>query len=273
MMMGSSQTYRKPLRCTPRLDAEEETALARQWRDVNDRAAFNRLVEGHRPFVISMARKLRGYPVCQDDLVSEGTIGLIKATERFDPDRGARLATYAAMWIKAAMYDFVFRSMFITKIAVTGPKKRIFFKLRRLAHSRIGDADLPGIATKLGASVEDVRCIAACFTQRGQSLNAAAQFADTGQIEGRIADEQNDPEIDLVERDDLNRRRALLAEAMNLLDERERHILVSRRIRDDPLPTKHLAAHYAVSAERICQIEARAFEKVKHAMLARIETR
>ncbi len=272
-MTYSPQAYRTPLRRAPRLSADDEAALARRWRNTNDRSAINRLVEANRPFVIAIARKLKGYPVCQDDLVSEGVLGLIKAAERFDPDRGTRLATYAAVWIKAAMYDFIFRSLSVAKVAATGARKRIFFRLRQLAGSRLDGAVIPTLAVQLGASIEDVGCIASCLAQSSRSLNAPTPFTDARPLETSIADEHNDPEIELVEQDDLNRRRALLAEAINVLDERERHILVSRRIRDEPLPTKDLAAQYDVSAERISQLEARAFEKVKKAVLARVEAR
>ena len=252
----SSHTCRTPRPRAPRLSAEEEAALARQWRDAKDRRALNRLVEAHRPFVISIARRLDGYRVCRDDLVCEGTLGLIRAAERFNPDRGTRLATYAAVWIKSAVYHFILRSLSIAKAAARDARKE------------------PGRPLDPGPADEAIPGrIASWLSQSARSPGAGALFTDPVALEACIADEQNDPEIELVERGDLNRQRTLLAEAISILDERERHILLSRRIRDEPLRARDLAAHYAVSTERISQIEARAFEKVKNAVLARVGAR
>ena len=252
--------------------AEERELLTRFQRD-GDPAAAERVVGSHLRLVIRIARDYRGYGLPFADLVAEGYLGLMQALERFDPSHDVRLATYAAWWIRAQMQDFVLRSQSLVKMGTTAPQKKLFYHLRRLKArlGETGEGDLSpesvaAIAAELQVPESDVVEMNRRMLASDASLNAS--YAGEGETEWqeRLIDESQNPETQIVERDELEKRRARLVRSMDGLTERERDIIRERRLRDDPLTLEELSHRYSISRERVRQIEARALEKLRAAM-------
>jgi RNA polymerase sigma-32 factor len=266
--------YLGAIRTYPMLEPEEESSLARRWLQEGDREAAHRLITSHLRLVVKVAMRYRGYGLPMSEIVSEGNIGLIRAVQRFDPGRGARLATYALWWIKAAIQAFVLRSWSLVKIGTTANQKRLFFNLRRARQrvSALGDGDLsPGqadyIASEFGVSVEDV--IEMNRRLGGDvSLNASHYEDDTSEWQDRLVAEEDSQEDRLADREEATNRRAALERALDALDARERRIFVARNLVDEPLTLEDLSAELGLSRERVRQIEARAFDKVQSATRA-----
>jgi RNA polymerase sigma-32 factor len=261
----------------PMLEPQEEYTLARTWRERHEREAAHRLVTSHLRLVVKIAAHYRGYGLPIADLVSEGNIGLMQAVRRFEPDRGFRFATYAIWWIKAAIQEYVLRSWSLVKIGTTANQRRLFFGLRR-AKSRIAafeDGDLrpdqvEAIADRLGVSGQDVIDM---NRRLGGDLSLSAPIGeDAGPAawQDRLVDEHAGPETELVESQEVDNRRKALGEALAVLNVRERRILESRQLADDPVTLDALAVELGLSRERVRQIEMRAFEKVQRAAQRRL---
>jgi RNA polymerase sigma-32 factor len=213
------------------------------------------------------------------EAVSEGNLGLMQAVKRFEPERGFRLATYAMWWIKASIQEYILRSWSLVKIGTTGNQKKLFFKLRR-AKSRISALDegdlrpdqAKQIATKLGVSEQDV----IDMNRRlggDASLNAPASEQGESEWQDWLIDDQDNQERKLVETEEASNRHDALIGALGVLNPRERRIFEARRLADDPLTLEDLSAEFGVSRERVRQIEARAFERIRHAVKAAYATR
>ena len=258
------------------LDADTELRLARAWRDDQCEASLHRLVNAYMRLAVSMAAKYRRYGAQMPDLVQEAGVGLMKAAEKFDPDRGVRFSTYAVWWIKASIQEYVLRSWSLVKMGTTANQKRLFFNLRK-AKNRIqalGDGDLnedqvKQIATDLQVTEEDVRSM----NQRlsgDASLNAPmrAGEGESGQWQDWLVDESDSQEKMLIEEDETDQRRALLKDAMDVLNDREKRIFTARRLSEEPLTLEELSGEFSISRERVRQIEVRAFEKVQEAVQA-----
>lgn len=272
--------YLQEIRKFPILSPQEEVELARRWRDREEDAAAHKLVTSHLRLVAKIAMGYRGYGLPLNELISEGNIGMMQAVKRFDPDRGFRLATYAMWWIRAAMQEYILHSWSLVKMGTTASQKKLFFNLRRLKGQMqaIDDGDLKPeqvdkIATTLGVPEQDVVSMNQRLSAPDHSLNAPLRSDTEGEWQDWLVDDQESQETTLGEAEEMSGRQALLTEAMKSLNERERHILTERRLKDDPSTLEELSHEYGVSRERIRQIEARAFEKLQKAMAAEVELR
>ncbi len=268
--------YLAQIRKFPILSQEEETAFARRWRDHGDREAAYRLVTSHLRLVAKIAMRYRGYGLPVADIVSEGNVGLMQAVRRFDPERGIRLSTYAMWWIKATIQEYVLRSWSLVKISANSAQKKLFFKLRRAksAISAFEDGDLrpdqvKAIAERLKVSERDV--VDMDRRLRGDvSLNARSNDApEAGDTLDRLVDPSPCHDTELAENEELVRRREALQAALQTLNPRERHIFTARHLTETPPNLHTLAAEYGISGERVRQIEARAFQKVRATILGR----
>jgi RNA polymerase sigma-32 factor len=259
----------------PMLGAEEERGLALRWRDRRDPEAARRLAASHLRLVVRMARGYAGYGLPLGDLVAEGNLGLVRALARFDPERGFRFSTYAMWWIKAAMQEHVLHNRSLVKLGTTAAQKKLFFRLRRLK-ARLGETgggDLPAeavasIARELGVREDEVVGMDRRLAAGDASLNARVGEDGDREWQDALVDEGQDQEDRVAEASELAWRRALLAGALGVLDPRERRIVDERRLREEPATLEDLARVYGVSRERIRQVEVRALEKLREAVLA-----
>jgi RNA polymerase sigma-32 factor len=208
------------------------------------------------------------------ELVAEGNVGLMQALSKFEPDRGFRFATYAMWWIRAAIQEYVLHNRSLVKMGTTAAQKRLFFNLRRIKGElgEFGDGDLPAevvtnIATELSVTEDEVTEMNRRLAASDQSLSAPMGADDDTQWQDMLVAERPDQEAVLAEESELTWRRGLLDRSMEVLNERERHILSERRLSEGPKTLEDLSQIYGVSRERIRQIEARAFEKLQKAML------
>ena len=258
----------------PMLSPERERELALAWRDHADRAALQELVGSHLRLVIKIARGFAGYGLPLADLVAEGNVGLMQAAEKFDTERGFRFATYAMWWIRASIQEYVLHSWSLVKMGTTAAQKKLFFNLRRVKGrmEELEQGDLPAetvraIATELDVPELEVVEMNRRLGGADTSLNAfVGNDADSEWLE-LLPDERPSQETMLADRDEFQDRKERLGAALKTLNTREREIIVERRLKDEPLTLEELSHRYAVSRERIRQIEVRALEKLRHAML------
>lgn len=265
--------YLQEIRKFPMLAPEEEFMLAKSWREHGDLDSAHKLVTSHLRLVAKIAMGYRGYGLPLAELISEGNVGMMQAVKRFDPDRGFRLATYAMWWIRAAIQEYVLHSWSLVKIGTTAAQKKLFFNLRKLKGQlqAIEDGDLPPetvkeIATKLEVPEQDVINMNRRLASPDHSLNAPLRADSEGEWQDWLVDDDETQEIKLGDRQELTKRRELLKGAMTHLNDRERHILRERRLRDDPTTLEDLSQQYGISRERVRQIEVRAFEKLQKAV-------
>jgi RNA polymerase sigma-32 factor len=256
------------------LPADEELDLGRRWRDHGDRAAMRLLVGSHLRLVIKMARDFGGYGLPVADLIAEGNVGLMQAVEKFDPERGFRFNTYALWWIRAAMQSYVLHNWSMVQLGTTAAQKKLFFNLRRvkkemqeLESGDLSPATITAIATKLEVTENDVVDMNRRLAAADSSLNAITAAEGDMEWQDLLVDQRPDQESIVADADELASRRRLLALGMEKLNDRERRILVERRLKDEPATLEELSKEYAVSRERVRQIEMRAFEKLQKAML------
>ena len=267
--------YLTEIKKFPILAPEEEFMLAKAWREQGDTDAAARLVNSHLRLVAKIAMGYRGYGLPVSELISEGNIGLMQGVKKFEPDRGFRLATYAMWWIRASIQEFILRSWSLVKMGTTAAQKKLFFNLRRMKNQleafEDGDlkpADVTKIATDLGVTEAEVVSMNRRMAMGGDtSLNAPLRDNDgEGQWQDFLVD--NGPLQDEIVADDEERqvRHDLLHQAMESLNDREKNILVERRLSEEPKTLEDLSQVYGVSRERIRQIEVRAFEKLQARM-------
>ncbi|RME14865.1 MAG: RNA polymerase sigma factor RpoH [Alphaproteobacteria bacterium] len=273
---GGLNRYLQEIRKFPMLEPEEEYMLAKRWVDHHDTEAAHKLVTSHLRLAAKIAMGYRGYGLPQAEVISEANVGLMQAVKRFDPEKGFRLATYAMWWIRASIQEYILRSWSMVKLGTTSAQKKLFFNLRK-AKARIGaleDGDMhpdnvKRIAHDLNVTEEEVISMNRRMSSGGDaSLNAtvSSDGDSTMQWQDWLEDESADQAAELEERDELEARRALLAEAMSVLNDREKDILTQRRLSEDTVTLEDLSAQYGVSRERIRQIEVRAFEKLQKRM-------
>lgn len=266
--------YLAEIRKFPLLSPEQEYMLAKRWAEHEDPEAAARLVTSHLRLVAKIAMGYRGYGLPVAELISEGNIGLIQGVKKFDAEKGFRLATYAMWWIRAAIQEYILRSWSLVKIGTTAAQKKLFFNLRRLK-GKIGatqDGDLHGehlekIATTLGVTEEEVTSMNQRMSMGGDSsLNTPLREEGEGEWQDWLADTGPLQDEMVAESQERDQRHALLTEAMETLNERERHILTQRRLIDEPETLEALSQQYDISRERVRQIEVRAFEKLSKSM-------
>ncbi len=270
---GNLSRYLQEIRKFPMLVPEEEYLLAKNFREHDNTEAANRLVTSHLRLVAKIAMGYRGYGLPLGELISEGNVGMMQAVKRFDPDRGFRLATYAMWWIRAAIQEYILHSWSLVKMGTTAAQKKLFFNLRKLKGQMqaIEEGDLSPenvtkIATQLDVAESDVVSMNRRLSSPDHSLNAPVRTDGEGEWQDWLVDEHDDQETELAEREEMGRRRNLLSHALKGLNERERHILTQRRLKDDPVTLEDLSQHYGISRERVRQIEVRAFEKLQKSM-------
>jgi len=256
------------------LTAEQEQDFARRWREGRDRAALDKLVGSHLRLVFKMARGYQGYGLPLPDLIAEGNVGLMQAAQKFEPEKGFRFATYASWWIRAAIQEYVLHNWSLVKIGTTAAQKKLFFSLRRLK-ARMQDLEsgdlspeaVEEIATELNVSKTEV---VEMNRRLGSDRSLNTTLAEDGDSEWQdlLADERPDQESLLAQSEERKRRQHFLKLGLDVLDDRERQILVARRLREEPLTLEELSQHFHVSRERVRQLEVRAFEKVQKAVMA-----
>ncbi|PXW77580.1 RNA polymerase RpoH-like sigma 32 subunit [Blastomonas natatoria] len=271
---ASLNRYLTEIRKYPLLKPEQEYMLAKRYQEHQDPEAAAQLVTSHLRLVAKIAMGYRGYGLPVSELISEGNIGLMQGVKKFEPDRGFRLATYAMWWIKASIQEYILRSWSLVKMGTTAAQKKLFFNLRRMKNNlrafEDGDLhpdDVKAIATKLGVSETEVVNMNRRMAMGGDaSLNVSMREDGDGQWMDWLADESPLQDVAVADAQEAEMRHALLGEAMQSLNERERHILNERRLVDDPKTLEELSQVYNVSRERVRQIEVRAFEKLQKAM-------
>jgi RNA polymerase sigma-32 factor len=257
----------------PMLSFEEEQGLAYSWRDEQDVEAAHKLVTSHLRLVAKVAMGYRGYGLPVAELIAEGNIGMMQAVKRFNPDRGFRLATYAIWWIRAAIQEYILHSWSLVKMGTTSAQKKLFFNLRRLKGrmKALDDGDLQpeqvaSIARMLDVPEADVISMNRRMAAPDHSLNATVRLDGEGEWQDWLTDESESQEVVVAERQELTGRKALLSDALQKLNQRERHIIVERRLRDAPTTLEGLSLQYGISRERVRQIETRALQKLRISM-------
>ncbi len=268
--------YLQEVRKFPMLEKDEEFMLAKRWQEHGDSEAAEKMVTSHLRLVAKIAMGYRGYGLPIGEVISEGNVGLMQAVKKFDPDKGFRLSTYAMWWIRAAIQEYVLRSWSLVKMGTTAAQKKLFFNLRRLKGEMkaIDDGDLTPenvkkIATRLNVKESEVTSMNRRMSMGGDSSLNVTIGGEDGAAEWQdwLADDSASQEEVLAEDQEHDARMDLLQDAMADLNERERDIIMKRRLSDEPMTLEDLAGIYKVSRERIRQIEARAFEKLQEAML------
>ena len=270
---GGLNRYLQEIRKFPLLEPEEEYMLAKRWVEEQDTEAAHKMVTSHLRLAAKIAMGYRGYGLPQAEVISEANVGLMQAVKRFDPEKGFRLATYAMWWIRASIQEYILRSWSLVKLGTTSAQKKLFFNLRK-AKARIGaleDGDLrpeavKKIATDLGVTEDEVISMNRRMSGGDASLNAmvGGDGDSTMQWQDWLEDEGADQAGDYEAQDELQARRELLAEAMSVLNDREKDILTQRRLADQAKTLEELSVQYDVSRERIRQIEAKALRKLRH---------
>src|SRR5215831_19371516 len=250
LVSGGTSRYLEEIRRFPMLGAEEESLLAKRWREYGDADATHKLVTSHLRLVVKIAVGYRGYGLPISELISEGNLGLMQAAKRFDPEQGIRFATYAMWWIKAAIHEFNLRKA----------KNRI----AALEEGDMHPDQVKLIAQRLGVTEQDV----VDMNRRlggDVSLNRQIRDGDSDEWQDWLVDESSNQESRLAGREESQNRKKALGQALSVLNGRERRIFEARQLADDPITLHELAAEFGVSRERVRQIEGRAFQKVQRA--------
>ncbi|MCG8354064.1 MAG: RNA polymerase factor sigma-32 [Kiloniellales bacterium] len=262
----------------PLLTREREFELARAWRDDRDEAALQELIGSYTRLVISLANRFRHYGLATSDLVQEGTIGLLHAADRFDPDREVRFSTYASWWIRSSIQDYILRNWSIVRTGTTAAQKSLFFNLRRLrarieeSTGRTLDADgRRNIAELLSVNESDVESMELRMAGADQSLNAPLGGESDEELITFLTDERPDPEQSAIRSSDGASRSRWIREAVDLLSDREKLIIQARRLEEDSVTLEELGRVLGVSKERVRQLESRALGKLKASIEQRIE--
>ena len=257
------------------LDAETESKLAYAWRDQRDEAALHRLITAYMRLAIAMASKFRHYGAPMNDLIQEAGLGLMKAADKFDPDRGVRFSTYAVWWIKASIQDYVMRNWSMVRTGSTSSQKALFFNMRRVQAQLMREAqgigeELDGhqlrqrIAQSIGVPLSDVEMMQGRLSGSDLSLNAVQSTDEDGREWIETLEDDAEQAAERVEaRRDRERLRKWLARAMMSLSERERYVVTERKLREDARTLESLGDELGLSKERIRQIEAAAFAKMR----------
>lgn len=260
----------------PVLDEKEEFMLAMRHKMYGDVEAAHRLVTSHLRLVVKIAMQFRGYGLPVNDIIAEGNIGLMHAVKKFDPSKGFRLSTYAMWWIKAAIQEFVLKSWSVVKVGTSANQKKLFYNLRRMKakltgadNTNLTDANVAEIAEELDVSAEEVQDMDRLMSNGGgQSLNVVVGLDSDDEQINFVEDAAANQETVLAEKQESTINSNLLTKAMKTLSDREKDIIVKRRLLEEPLTLDDVSKIYGISRERVRQIENRAFEKLQQAMVA-----
>jgi len=270
---GGLTAYLDQIKKFPMLDAEEEYMLAKNWKATGNVKSAEKLVTSHLRLVAKIAMGYKGYGLPVSEMISEGNIGLMQAVKKFEPEKGFRLATYAMWWIKASIQEYILRSWSLVKIGTTAAQKKLFFNLKKLknqiAPKTEGDLKnehVKDIASRLDVSEDEVISMNRRLLGKEQSLNAPIG-EDGDEWQDWVVDKDMDQELKFAQQEEIEQRKDLLSESIKILNDREKEILYSRRLADEPITLDDLSKKYKISRERIRQIENRAFEKLQKHML------
>ena len=272
--IGGLSVYLAQIKKFPMLDAEEEYMLAKNWRDNGNLKAAHKLVTSHLRLVAKIAMGYRGYGLPVNELISEGNIGLMQAVKKFDPDKGFRLATYAMWWIKAAIQEYVLRSWSLVKMGTTTAQKKLFFNLKKLKNQiapnqdgDLKDDQVKEIPKRLDVESHEVVNMNRRMMGQEKSLNDPIKSGETDEWQDWLVDKDLDHDLKFAHQEEMEQRKDLLKDSIKVLNDREREILYSRRLNDDPETLEDLSKKYKISRERVRQIENKAFEKLQKHML------
>jgi RNA polymerase sigma-32 factor len=267
---GGVRRYLQEIQKFPILTADEEYMLAKRWVEYTDYDAAHQLVTSHLRLVAKIASGYRGYGLPMSELIAEGNIGLMQAVKKFEPERGFRLSTYAMWWIRASIQEFVLRSWSLVKMGTSAAQKRLFFNLKKM-RKRLKTVDdgktltpdeIRSIAHELNVNEQDVIDMDQRMGAHDQNLNAKIGGDGDAEWGDMLADPADSHELVLAEQEDFQQKRALMMEAMDQLNEREREIILQRRLSEDAMTLEALSEQFGISRERVRQIETRALEKM-----------
>ena len=269
---GGLQKYFREIWKFPILDADEEYMLAQRYRQRDDAEAAHKLVTSHLRLVAKIAMGYRGYGLPVADLVSEGNVGLMKAVKKFEPERGFRLSTYAMWWIRASITEYILKSWSMVKLGTMSAQKKLFFSLRGIKNKmKIFDSgeltpeDAQRLADAIHVSADDVQNMNRRLMSRDLSLNApmSRDEDDAAEFQDALIDDRANPEVRVGDREESSVRGRLLKDALATLPERDRKILVARRLKDEPATLEDLGKDLGISRERVRQLEVRAFDRLQ----------
>jgi len=274
---AGEQRFVKSAMARDLLSREDEADLARRWKDDRDERALHELTEAHMRLVIAVAAKFKRYGLPFSDLIQEGNIGLMKAADRFDPERDVRFSTYVTWWIRSCIQDYVLRNWSIVRTGTTSAQKSLFFNLRRM-RANIGDLDGSSItpdnrqriAKDLRVRERDVESMAMRLSASDRSLNAPVGDSEDGQWQDFLVDESVAPEEEVMNRTDTERRSAWLGQALDGLNPREQFIIRERRLNEEGSTLASLGDVLGISKERVRQIENAALDKLRGHLTAAV---
>tara|TARA_B100001057_G_scaffold451128_1_gene493819 strand:- start:5991 stop:6881 length:891 start_codon:yes stop_codon:yes gene_type:complete len=270
---GGLTAYLDQIKKFPMLDAEEEYMLAKNWKSTGNVKSAEKLVTSHLRLVAKIAMGYKGYGLPINEIISEGNVGLMQAVKKFEPEKGFRLATYAMWWIKASIQEYILRSWSLVKIGTTTAQKKLFFNLKKLKNQiapktegDLKDEHVKHIADRLDVREDEVISMNRRLFGKEQSLNAPIG-EDGDEWQDWLVDNDMDQELKFAQQEELEQRKNLLVNSIKILNDREKEILESRRLTDDPVTLEDLSKKYKISRERIRQIENKAFEKLQKHMI------
>ena len=270
---GGLSSYLSQIKKFPMLDAEEEYMLAKNWKQTGNLKSAEKLVTSHLRLVAKIAMGYKGYGLPLNEMISEGNVGLMQAVKKFEPEKGFRLATYAMWWIKASIQEYILRSWSLVKIGTTTAQKKLFFNLKKIKNQisprTDGDLkkeDVKNIADRLDVSEDEVVSMNRRLAGKEHSLNSPIG-EDGDEWQDWLEDKEMDHELKFAQKEEIDQRKDLLKDSIKILNDREKEILYSRRLTDDPLTLEDLSQKFKISRERIRQIENKAFEKLQKHML------
>jgi RNA polymerase sigma-32 factor len=254
----------------PMLSADEEYMLAQRYHETGDVDAAHKLVTSHLRLVAKIAMGYKGYGLPVADLISEGNVGLMKAVKKFEPEKGFRLSTYAMWWIRASVTEYILQSWSMVRLGTMAAQKKLFFSLRRtkrklsiMDSGDLTDEQAQAIADQTNATTAEVRQINSRLASRDMSLNAPLSIDEGGEHQDLLEDDRPNPEHMAVSNQMAALRNGVVGEALDVLSERDRDIFERRHLSDEPPTLESLGEEYGISRERVRQLEARAFNKVK----------
>ena len=272
--IGGLSVYLTQIKKFPMLDAEEEYMLAKNWRESGNLQSAHKLVTSHLRLVAKIAMGYRGYGLPLNELISEGNIGLMQAVKKFNPDKGFRLATYAMWWIKASIQEYVLRSWSLVKMGTTTAQKKLFFNLKKIKNQiapgqdgDLRDEHVKEISKRLDVDSHEVVNMNRRMMGQEKSLNDPIKSGETDEWQDWLVDESLDQELVISQKQEFEDKKQLLESAMKILSEREKDIIIARRLTENPKTLEELSKKFKISRERIRQVETRAFEKLQKSMI------
>ena len=270
---GGLSAYLDQIKKFPMLEAEEEYMLAKNWRNNGNVKSAEKLVTSHLRLVAKIAMGYKGYGLPVNEMISEGNVGLMQAVKKFEPEKGFRLATYAMWWIRASIQEYILRSWSLVKIGTTTAQKKLFFNLKKIKNQIAPQSEgdlrpehVSEISNKLDVSKDEVISMNRRLSGKELSLNAHVG-EDGDEWQDWLVDKELDHDLKYAHQEEMEQRKGLLKDSIKILNDREREILHSRRLSDNPTTLEDLSKKYKISRERIRQIENKAFEKLQKHML------